>query len=57
MLCSNVSVTNVFPGPVVTMAGANALTGDGTTVGKNDSLIATGMSAKRWAFNRSFRPL
>ena len=47
MLCSNVSVTNVFPGPVITMAGANALTGDGTIVGKNDSLIAAGMSAKR----------
>ena len=48
MLCSNVSVTNVFPGPVRTMAGANSLTGDGTLVGKNDSLIAGGMSAKRY---------
>ena len=47
MLCNNVSVTNVFPGPVIPMAGANALTGDGTAVGTNNSLIAAGMSVER----------
>ena len=47
MLCSSVYVTNVLPGPVVTMVGANALQGDGSSLGVNDSLIANGMKVER----------
>ena len=47
MLGSNVHVTNVIPGPVVTGAGVNALKGDGTKFGVSDNLIATGMSVQR----------
>ena len=37
---SNVHVTNVAPGPVVTGAGVNALKGDGSKFGVSDNLIA-----------------
>ncbi|XP_064397214.1 dehydrogenase/reductase SDR family member 7-like isoform X2 [Halichondria panicea] len=47
MLDSNVHVTNVAPGPVVTGAGVNALKGDGSKFGVSDNLIATGMSVQR----------
>ena len=49
MLGSNVHVTNIAPGPVVTGAGVNALRGDGTKFGVSDKLIASGMSVQRWA--------
>ena len=44
---TNVHVTNVAPGPVVTGAGVNALRGDGTKFGVSDKLIASGMSVQR----------
>lgn len=47
MLTSNVHVTNVAPGPVVTGAGVNALKADGTKFGISDKLIATGMTVQR----------
>ena len=49
MLTSNVHVTNVAPGPVVTGAGVNALKADGTKFGISDKLIATGMTVQRSA--------
>ena len=41
-------VTNVAPGPVVTNVSKNALLGDGSKFGVTDSLIANGMSVKRY---------
>ena len=51
---TNVHVTNVAPGPVVTGAGVNALRGDGTKFGVSDKLIASGMSVQRWALCDSY---
>ena len=51
---TNVHVTNVAPGPVVTGAGVNALRGDGTKFGVSDKLIASGISVQRWALCNSY---
>ena len=44
---SNVFVTNVAPGPIVTNAGVNALQADGTTFGVEEKFLTTGMSVQR----------
>ena len=51
---TNVHVTNVAPGLVVTGVGVNALRGDGTKFGVSDKLIASGMSVQRWALCNSY---
>lgn len=54
MLESNVHVTNVAPGPVLTNVSKNALIGDGSKFGKTDELIANGMSVKRYEHRYSY---
>ncbi len=47
MLCNNVFVTNVVPGPVITNVGVNALKADGSTFGVTDGLVGSGMKVER----------
>ena len=45
---SNVFVTSVAPGPVVTNAGVNALQADGTTFSNHEKFLTTGMTVQRY---------
>ena len=44
---SNVYVTNVAPGPIITNADVNALLADGSRYGVGEKFLSTGMSAQR----------
>ena len=46
-LDSNVAVTNVCPGPVITDVDVNSLRGSGETHGREDAMIRGGMTAER----------
>lgn len=48
MLESNVHVTNVAPGPVLTNVAKNALKGDGSKYDRTDKIIAEGMPVERY---------
>ena len=46
---TNVHVTNVVPGPVITNADTNALLADGSRYGVEEKFLSTGMTAKRYS--------